>query len=31
MDNAVFTAGDQFDDLVTIGKKQEKGIYVNNR
>ena len=26
MDNAVFTAGDQFDDLVTIGKKQEKGL-----
>lgn len=27
MDKAVFTQGDQFDDLVTIGKKQEKGIY----
>ena len=26
MDKAVFTQGDQFDDLVTIGKKQEKGI-----
>jgi len=26
MDNAVFSAGDQFDDLVTIGKKQEKGL-----
>jgi len=26
MDNAVFTGGDQFDSLVDIGKRQEKGL-----
>ena len=27
MDKAVFTKDDQFDDLVNIGKKQQKGLY----